>query len=488
MKKTIKLALLSPFLFLFGFVSGAPDSTGDAKKVIPVLQLLLLNDTQTINKLVDDPATIMARKLNANNILQQANNVDTTNYVDFYKRIKDLKVFGIPDLRSSFKLGNSQTQQANKSLIKSNQQAFVTANNAAQKRVNRTYDCPSGGSASEVINLIPRGTLEADTFKTGDDYQITYYNCKIGNTTYNGSKNYHVNDFSEFDFSKVGAGDPMGEFTTTYNNYSIETSAQKTTLDGSFVYTGSASYSAVPNTAPTSLTKQFSAVAGSTITYLNKASNTETVLSYDGILEEIVYTKRLLRDNDFTYCKKAQYRITLSEGNKTSEVPVYELFCGDVAPYSTLTLWPPRHIGDVFDVGAAVEANGGRIVVFLLADGSKRYVYDSDFTGYSSISNDASVDSGQAIYNLPVTDSNLNIMEGVVVFAFEGCPGYDWIFGFLNEHNIEFTYIDINNTSAANLAGYHWFEIGLVPYIGINGNFFLNSVAESRFKLEGLIE
>lgn len=483
LKIIYKLAFISLFVFSQGLASAA---SGDAEKVIPVLQLLLLDDDPFPKHLRDDPASKMASQLNATNILGQAKNVDEDNYVDFYKRIKDLKVFGLPDLGTSFGLAKRQT---NKSFSQSSLEKYMAEKDLAEKRTAKTLNCPSGGTVSEVINLIPRGTLKADTLKTGDDYKITYHNCKIGNITYNGTRRYHVNDFSNFDFSKVGAGDPIGKVTTTYNQYSVETSTQKTTLNGSFVYTGEASYPALPNTAPTSLTKQFSAVAGSTISYVNKSDNTQTVLSYDGVLDEIVYTKKLLTDNEYTYCRKANFYLTIEENSESAEVPIYELFCGDVAPYTSLTLWPPRIMGNVYDdVGAAVQVNGHRIVVFVLADGSTRYIFDNNFTGYSSISNEASTDSGQAIYNLPQTDSNLNLMEGVVVFAFEGCPGYDWLIGYLNDNNIEYTYIDVDNTSAANLAGWHWFGSRYVPYIGINGNYFLSTFTESRFKLEGLVE
>ena len=315
----------------------------------------------------------------------------------------------------------------------------------------------------------------------------------MGNTTYTGSKTYHVNDFTEFDFSKVGAGDPMGTFTTIYNQYSMETSTQKVTMNGSFIYQGEASYPAISNAAPTSLFKEYSATAGSTVTYLNKETNVETILTYDGILEGIDYTKKSLTENDYTYCKKADYDLTITESNSSTVIPHYSLFCGDVKPGTSNVLYPPRPsgpVGESYVKASVTDVNDSKIMTFILADGSTRYMYfdtvSSEFQHGQTP--DVVIDSQEAIYTLPETDNDLDLMNGIVVFAYEGCPGYNAVFDYLHDNNIPYTYIDTQNTTTKNRAAFDWFNKGLVPWIGINGNYFLNPTLEIMFKLEGLVE
>ena len=437
------------------------------------------NNTYLTQQTVEDPTTQMARNLNTDDILAQANNVNADNYVAFYKRITDLKAFGVPDLKASFRLN----ERANRSALQ-----LDTQQRASARRIDKTYNCLVSGSASEVVNLIPRDTLTADTFKTGDDYKIIYHNCNMGNTTYRGSKTHHVNDFSEFDFSKVGAGDPLGKFTTTYNNYSIETSTQKITLDGTFIYNGKATYPAVQNAAPTSLTKSFSAKAGSSITILNNETNSQTTLTYDGILEETIFSKKLLTENEFTYCKKSHYKLNISENSQSTKIPIYSLFCGDVESGASDTLYPPRSLGQLDQVGSTLNVNGRRIITFVLADGRTRYLYQANSSSNTSTQNpDSITESDHVIYNLPETD-NVDLMKGVVVFAYDGCPGYNGVFNYLNDNNIPHTYVNIRNTTTANLAAFNWFGANFVPYVGVNGHFFGGPAIKTMLTLEGVTD
>ncbi len=43
-------------------------------------------------------------------------------------------------------------------------------------------------------------------------------------------------------------------------------------------------------------------------------------------------------------------------------------------------------------------------------------------------------------------------------------------------------------TSVKNRNAFDWFRVNFVPYVGVNGNYFLNGSAESMLKLEGLVE
>ena len=485
-----KLLILLVTMGLFGCGGGgssvdSTDSGTDSSNDTNPSDNNSSNNDYITQQIINDPASIQAQSLNVDNIFSQSKNVNKETYVAFYERIKEIKVFGIPDLDTSFKLNEIAARIAPNSLN--------AQNKVAERRVDKTYDCLVSGSASEVIDLITRGTLNADTYMAGDDYTISYNNCNMGNTTYQGTKNYHVNEFSEFDFSIVGAGDPMGEFTTRYNQYSMETSTQKITINGSFTYKGEASYPAVSDASPTSLIKEYSATAGSTVTYLNKENNVETVLTYDGILEKITFTKKSLTVNNYTYCNKAEYDLTITENNESTEIPQSSLFCGDVKP-GTNELYPPRPsgpVGESYTKASLVKVNDSRIITFILADGSSRYIYqDTIVSNYASgQAPDVIIDSQEAIYNLPETDNNVDLMNGVVVFAYEGCLGYSAVFDYLHDNNISYTYIDTQNTTTKNRAAFDWFNKGLVPWIGINGNYFLNSAGiDAMFKLEGIVE
>lgn len=422
---------------------------------------------------VEDSTTVSASKLNANNIMAEAKNVDAKTYVDFFKRIKELKIFGVPDFRSSL---NFQ-QKSNRTSIQKNAMA--------KNRRNKDYDCLVSGRAYENINIIQRGGLEADTYKAGDDYRITYYDCNMGHITYNGIKRHTVGNFSEFDLSKVGDGDPMGAFYSEFDDYSIETSTQKITLDGTFIYAAESVYPAVRDAAPTSLQKTFKAEEV-TITFLNKETNIETVLTYDGILEHITFTKKLLTQNEFTYCKYVEYDLTINESDDSNAVPIYEKLCGDVEPgFTRLNLLPPKPIDQ--SKGSSIQINGGRILAYLLADGRTRYFYEETIDSSLAITApDAITDSGETTIKPPQTDDNLDLMNGVVIFAYEGCPHYENLFNYLDENNVSYTYIDIDNTTTANKEAFDWFESPGVPFVGINGHFFGNNY--NMFILEGLVQ
>ena len=159
MKNKLLILLLTSGLFGCGGGGSSVDDTNTD----PSDNNQSSNDYIT-QQVIDDPASIQARSLNVDNIFSQSKNVNEGTYVDFYERIKEIKVFGIPDLNASFKLDEHAARLDPNSL---NLQSKV-----AEKRVDKTYDCLVSGSASEVIDIVTRGTLNADTYMNGDDYIV----------------------------------------------------------------------------------------------------------------------------------------------------------------------------------------------------------------------------------------------------------------------------------------------------------------------------
>ncbi len=409
----------------------------------------------------EDPTILGFISLNANGLYSEVNNINADNYANFYKRIKNLTTPNISDFITSF------------SYLKQTSGENIEKSATAKKRINKSYECSSEGSTFEMINLVDRG-FTADTFKAGDEHKFLYLSCNMGNAIYNGQKQYHVEDFSGFDFSKVGAGAPMGAFHTSYSDYSMETNTQKTTLTGSFVYRGSAIYPD-SNKAPASLNKSIETEGDSIVSFLNKENDTKIILTFNGILEKIVYTKKLTTENEFTYCITKDYELTIEENNESTNIKVADEVCGDVASGFSNILLPSKQGTPLASFVITTDSSGNPIDLisaFILADGSQRYNFYQNFTSWP-VNPTATVDSIETLYELPQTDNGLNLMNGVVVFAYEGCPYFKELVEYLDSNNIIFTYIDIRNTTIANKKAFDWFDVSGVPFTGINGNFFL---------------
>ncbi len=431
-------------------------------------------------KYIEDDTSLQAEKLNTNGLFEKAKNISVKNYVDVYKQVIDLKIISKLPKPIAY-----QPQDLSENKENSRQDKFI----------NNDYNCPRGGTASENINWMDRGNLRADTYMTGDNYDFTYDDCATNGVTYNGKRHFSVDSFSKFDFSRIGAGAPMGTFFLEYNNYSRETDKQKITLNGKLEYLASASYPALRDALPSELLKRYRVVGEFMVTLLDKESNNETILKYGdfGIIDSISYTQKLSsklhKEDQYTYCRISNYILEISKNNESVEVPVYKSACGDVASRGTNNLLPPRITSyRAEDRYSYIRIGDSRILNFILADGSNRTIFQKNVLDASNVvqAPDATKDSNTPIYDLPPTDS-FDIMKGINVIGFDACVPTNRLRKYLDEKNIPYTYISTDRYTAKDKKATEWLKTIAVPYVGINGNYYLHT-SDYMLKIEGIIK
>jgi glutaredoxin len=423
---------------------------------------------------------LQAEKLKISGLFEKVKNISADNYVDVYEQVIDLKI-----------ISNLPKPIAYQPLEISNEKRTSQQN----KLINNDYNCPRGGTASENIHWMDRGNLRADTYMVGDNYVFTYNDCATNGVTYNGKRRFSVDSFSKFDFSRIGAGAPMGKFFLEYNNYSRETDKLKITLNGKLEYVASANYPALRDALPSKLSKRYSVVSNFTVTLLDKESNNETVLKYGGIgvIEHLTYTqkvtKRLHKEDQYTYCRLSSYTLGITKNSESVEVPIQKTFCGDVASSGAVELLPPRIVRQSFgDTYASMRVGNSRIMAFILADGSTRTIFQENVIDPSNMiqAPDAKHDDKKPTTELPPTDT-FDIMNGIHVIGFDACVPTTRARKYLDDRNISYTYISTDRLTQNDAKALEWLNFFAVPYVGINGNYYTHT-SDYMLKIEGIIK
>jgi len=381
-----------------------------------------------------------------------------------------LRLVSKPDLNTTFNLNE---------FFKHNQQKEYASNENISNKI--TYhsiwsrgeenECKDGGSVNKDISLFPRDHFDPSVYKTNDDTTYRYYHCDTGNKKYEGSVNYHVDDFTKFDYTFGSI--PLGTFSSSFNYMSIETATQKVTLDGTIKYEASASYTPEPNAELKSLQVKYSTVSDFTVTVEDKSNGETTKLVYNGVLEQIDYSKNDKATNasavnigvigNFVYHKSSNYTLRVEYKNDMATVGMNDNILGTTEENGELNA--PHSAGLNYGMSSILLTSTDIITSSNLADGTVRYILDLDANTVA----DANIVEGTPVYTLPTSEYDL--MQGVVVIGFDSCPPTKKVRKALEELNIPYNYVDID-ASQQNSDILKWFFVSGVPYVGVNGNYF----------------
>jgi hypothetical protein len=349
-----------------GSGGGSTDNgkTGEETQTIP-------EPTDSVKKPVKSLAVQSAQELNVSKLIKDIDNTSVTNYDKTAKTIvTSIRIDTTPNLENMFDV-KSSPKTKKQSTGQKTQKMHIER---SDKRTKREYTCPNGGTFTINLDLIDRG-FGVDTHKRGDVSSYNYEKCKTVETTIDGSISLTVNDFTEFDFSKVGEADPLGKFTTDYDFLTISDNDSKLLLDGSLIYESEASYPTLDGKPPHSLYK-LHRTFGFKINVEDKQSATQSTMEWKGLLEKIDYRHVFNTPNDFTFCKTMDYSIEFGDENgitSTMTVKTIRAICGKVIDTSTGIA--------LLEESGEVEITIDEAILRIIYLGNDRFRYEYDENG-----------------------------------------------------------------------------------------------------------
>lgn len=462
MKKTI-ITLTTIIAFIVG--CGGGGSTSKDTSVVPAPQGEILKEISEVHK---DPVIQKVIDENFQNLIDDAKLLSKDNYTKYYKRMNALRFVSIPDLNVTFDLKNNEQNdtQANKSA--SSYQKVIYESTWSRKD---EYKCLNGGTVSKEVELYPRGDLEADTYKANDNTNYSYSQCDMGDVLYDGSVNYHVNDFTKFDFTFGAIA--LGTFDSEFMTMSIETATQKVTLNGTIRYKAFAERTPEPDGELIKLEVTYATVGDYEVTVYDKNTGETTQLVYNGVLDKTVFSDGASTSSGVTavetvipgymYRKSTDYTLNIESDGRMVTLQMADNISG--LTNTDGSLQPPRPIGTDISNLSVLRVSEHSIYHMILADGTSRYILDSDTDFYP----DANIQESEPQNTLPPSD--VDLMNGVVVIGFDTCVPTTLLRQNLDALGIEYSYVNIYATQQ-EYDTLSWFNVSSVPYVGINGSFF----------------
>ena len=415
------------------------------------------------SKIFNEPMVKMVQSFNVENVISVLQTLNKDNYKDIYKKAQSFNIASFRELNATFDL-QEFTQTSSKEVEKNQKLIYED-----KWRRHHEYNCATSGTVSKNIKIIPRGSLRADTYIAGDNTDYVYSKCNQSREIYNGKVSYSVNSFTKFDY-RFGAI-PLGEFDSSFQNFSVETDTKKITYNGTIRFLGEARYTPEPNAVLTDLSIKYNTVGDFVITIEDKMTGENTKLTYDGLLEYTQYTKngntktatsRGATLNMFNYKKEANYFLHIKNGEESVTTKIYNNIPGVVNADGSISL---RASGYFYNNSSYSDIGLDRISNTILPDGTSRYMFDHNTDTYT----DASSIEGEVKYALPPSN-DINLMDGVIVIGFDTCPATTALRNTLNDLNISHTYINTEE-SQANYEILDWFGVNYVPYLGVKGNY-----------------
>ena len=460
MKKQL-LAITIFTLFILGCGGGGEESKASTNGGIDNPTTV---QDPTPSSLFDAPMLKKAQVFDVNNIMTDLKGLSNSNFIETYKKVHALQLSGFPELHSTF--------DVNSTTLGSSPKSGYNAKIIYENRLSRKdeYACANSGTVSKEVRLSSRGTLDADTYKTGDDTKYQYTQCDDGSKTYNGAITYHVNDFTKFDYT-FGAI-PLGTFESRFNDMSIETDIQKVTLRGTIKFMAKAQYKPEPDGSLISLETTYATVGDFVVDVYDKSTGETTTLTYNGVLEKIVYAKSgsgasntatevQTNVQGFTYRKTTNYSLYIGNSEDIVGSTIKDNQSGVVGSDGQVDIRP---VGYDYGNASGMETALHSILHMVLADGSSRYVLDYNADYFP----EADIHEGTPVHTLPPSD--VDLMGDVVVIGFDSCAPTTALRAKLNALNIPYLYVNIL-ASQKERDIFDWFHIPGVPYMGIKGSY-----------------
>jgi len=466
MKKTI-ITLMAVVLIIG--CGGGGNSDNDTPQPIN-------ENIEEISKIHKDPIVEKVENTNFQNLIEETRTLSKENYIAYYKRMTALKFISIPDLNVTFDLKKGEQNSTQAKNINSYEKVIY------QSIWSRSdeYTCYGGGTVSKEVELFPRGHLDPALYKTGDATNYVYDKCNMGNVIYSGQVQYHVGTsnsgvtdiYSDSTFGFI----PLGTFNSVFNYLSLETETQKVTLNGTIRFDATSARRPAPSNQLERLEKKYDTIGDFTITVYDKKTAETTKLIYNGTLEKVVY-QETNKDGEtdasvidlgiigkFSYRRTSNYTLRVEQDSEMFTLDINNNISGPIAENGQVKA--PHPGGSyTYTNTSTLHVSDHSIDSMVLADGTTRYILDMNSDWFP----EANEVEGNPQYSLPPSDTDL--MEGIVVIGFDGCPHTLRIQKNLDELNIPHDYINIRNTQKErNIL--HWFSVSRVPYVGINGNFF----------------
>lgn len=432
------------------------------------------NGIQDLSKIHNDSILVKVANTNFANLIVESKALSSENYVALYKRIHALRFSGLPDLNTTFSLkGTAPKTSRNQKVIYQD-----------DWKLQEEHNCKIGGTVYKDVSLIARGTLDANTYKTGDHTKYVYNKCDMGTFQYDGKVEYSVGNSNsgvkDIYFDYTFGAIPLGTFTSEFRNLSIETDTQKVILNGTIEYNAVATYTPEPNKKLKTLLIHYSTVGDFIVTVYDKTTGETTTFTYNGTLFALHYMKNNTQatsnnnytdvkniSTDFHYYHYRDYRLHVKNNLDEVTISVTDNIRGIVGAGGKLL---PRGTYLTNDSSYnLISISEASIYHFILVDGTSRYILDKNTDAYPD---DIRVDEASIpLQQLPKSD--VDLMKGVVVIGFDTCPFTTRVLKNLSELGIDYKYIDIE-ASKENNDVLTWLNGFAVPYVGINGFYYLH--------------
>jgi len=455
----VQIILVSAMLFMVGCGGGGSSTSLNEGTSNPTTGLGLAP-----LKYFDNPMLKKAQVFDINNIVTDLKGLSKSNFIETYKKVHALQLSGFPELHSTF--------DVNGTTLGSSTKHGYSAKVIYENRLSRKdeYACTNSGTVSKEVRLSSRATLDADTYKTGDDTKYQYVQCDDGSKVYNGAITYHVNDFTKFDYT-FGAI-PLGTFESRFNAMSTETDTQKVTLRGTIKFIAQAQYRPEPEGSLISLETTYGTLGDFVVEVYDKSTGETTKLTYNGVLEKIVYAKSGTTSSNtatqvetlvqgFTYRKTTNYSLFIENSEDTLSSAINDNQSGVVGSDGQVEVRP---IGYDYGNASGMQIGLHSILHMVLADGTSRYLLDNNADYFP----EADIHEGIPTHVLPPSD--IDLMGDVVVIGFDTCVPTTALRHHLDELGVDYTYVNILATQKERDI-FDWFHIPGVPYMGIKGSF-----------------
>lgn len=450
------LSILSSFMV--GCGGGGSDELSDGVSNQPTRANDPVPDT-----FFNNPIAKQVQAFDVKNVVSDLQGLSKSNFVSTYKKVHALQFSAFPDLNTTFDINTTSTLSSK--VVNKNQKVIYKDHVSLIEE----HECEIDGTVRKDVKITGRGHLDANTYKDGDNTEYSYNACDRGTVEYNGRVTYHVNDFSQFDYT-FGAV-PLGTFDSKFNSMSTETETQKVTLNGTIRYTATAQYKPKPDGSLISLIQTYATVGDFIVTVYDKSTGETIKLTYNGTLEKKIYTHGDVTSGDatsversavgFTYRKTSDYLLRIDTGEKSTTTNINDNQSGVLGSNGQIEMRP---VGYDYANASAMTTPLHTIRQMTLADGTLRYILDLDTDFFS----DADIKEGEPTHTLPPSD--IDLMGDMVVIGFDTCPPTTLLRQYLDELGVDYTYVNIHATDKER-AAFDWFNVRGVPYVGIKGNF-----------------